>query len=333
VAKAAIGNGSRDFTINNSGVYGPTVEFIVYDAAAGGAVINGVTASLSGSTLTLTKSGADEKGMAERRYYLSAQYASNDESNSRLMLRVLPPVVNGYALFFSGDANVLTNVPGTVSLNEATLTGSPTIGTGHDGSNAAVTFATGKYIKLENTAGNFNWSGSFTVAFWVRVNSVVDQMPFFGNMNKPNTTADRKNAFVMWWRGTNITGSNQDNGLHFRSYNSTGSTGHPYAQVAFTGTSLGSRYPAELSLEYQQWHHLAIVYASDGSKYHVTGYYDGALTTAINGDTSTADLPGGNYAAYIAHNGEKDDTPFSMQDFILTEGAYTAEQIAALAAQ
>jgi hypothetical protein len=341
VAKAAIGNGSRDFTINNSGVYGPTVEFIVYDAAAGEAVIDGVTASLSGSTLTLTKSDADEKGMAERRYYLSAQYASNDESDSRLMLRVLPQVVDGYALFFGNTEAGLTNLASsnlTTGLCPSTpvKSGEPTLVTGVNGGTAA-NLDSSNYVKIETSAGQFNWKDSFTVAFWVQVDSFTDQRTVFTNFSPANATNGP--GVCIWQRSASRY-------WDFRIVN-----GNAWIASSNSGNNLDGNVDPET-----KWHHIAVVVtkqADSENPFYFQFYYDGVTSPegdglnpsfgniaeqSANGNTLAAKGLGGRIPAELCHtnglsSGNNSGGAAKIQDFILTEGAYTAAQIAALAAQ
>jgi hypothetical protein len=294
IPKASASAAAVNVSLSNPEDYESPV-FKVYSQKEGGTELSEIAASYIEPVVTLTHGSDIPAGT----YWIAAQNTGLAESTGRLPVTVTA-YGQGFILPLSADCS--NAVPGGATV---TAVGTPTYG-GAEG--ASLTYQ--NYLNLGKT---FDYSGSFTFAMWVKINSATSSDPAIFSNKRWNSGGSSVRGYVMYYQSSTLRSR----------WNAT----------ADKNVSVKS----SISLP-SDWLHVTGIFDAASGK--VTTYLNGALV-----NTTTDALTGGlgtSWNTYLGQAaGNADDTTryntsslnvaVSIHDFYLINAALEPEQVAILA--
>ncbi|MCL1976400.1 MAG: Ig-like domain-containing protein [Firmicutes bacterium] len=225
-------------------------------------------------------------------------------------------VINGntsdnmaYFLKFNGNLNNENGAYPQVN----SVVGSPSYVSGRNG-NKAISLNYRNYLKLDKTNDLIDYNQSFTIAYWIKINSTAGNDPAI--MSNKNWTSGGNNGWMFTAKNGIIKLNSKSRSDSSRVNGST--------DIEITKYVTG------------QWVHIAAVWDKAANK--VRTYANGVLTNDLK--TNLATGMGGNGAPTLIgqsndssssnlYNSSSMNVDFVIQDFFMTNRALTTEEISA----
>ncbi|MCL1810122.1 MAG: choice-of-anchor D domain-containing protein, partial [Clostridiales bacterium] len=288
---ALSGTGKSSFTLSKTSVSsigaGKTGTFTVTPKA-------GLAAGAHTATVTVSNSD------------VSAQFDVSFTVNP-LNPPEIPVGSMGYFLKFDGNLNNENGAGPSVG----SVVGSPPYVNGRDGSQA-VSLSRRNYLELDSAGGLIDYNQSFTVAYWIKINSAVGSDPAI--MSNKNWDSGGNNGWMFTAKGGTIK-------LNSKSRSDSGRV-NGSSDIEITKYAVG------------QWVHVAAVW--DKAANRVRTYANGVLVNDYA--TNLAKGMGGNSAPTLIgqsndssasnlYNTSSMNVDFALQDFFMTDRALTSEEV------